>query len=231
VDTVASSMKKHGFKASPLHGDLDQRVRMATLANFKSGEIDFLVASDVAARGLDIPAVSHVFNFDVPTHAEDYVHRIGRTGRAGREGTAITIATNSEKKYVDAIEDLASKKLPVMELEGFELPQGSDDRPRGKGRSDKRSDSGKKRPPRGRSGNKNADRSSSDSHTDKKDEPAKAKSSEERKKRPSRRKGASPKTAQSSNNENKAAKPRGDQSSAMGDHMPAFLMNTSKPKK
>jgi superfamily II DNA/RNA helicase len=85
---VARSLSKHGFSAAPLHGDLDQSVRTKTLDAFKSGEVQLLVASDVAARGLDIPAVSHVFNFDVPIHADDYVHRIGRTGRAGRSGQA-----------------------------------------------------------------------------------------------------------------------------------------------
>jgi superfamily II DNA/RNA helicase len=85
---------------------MDQRARLRTLDSFRAGEITFLIASDVAARGLDIPEVSHVFNFDVPIHAEDYVHRIGRTGRAGREGFAFTLATNAEAKYVKAIEQL-----------------------------------------------------------------------------------------------------------------------------
>ncbi|TNE37992.1 MAG: DEAD/DEAH box helicase [Alphaproteobacteria bacterium] len=116
VDILARSLKKHGFEAAPLHGDLDQRVRMATLASFKEGRLKFLVASDVAARGLDIPDVSHVFNFDVPTHAEDYVHRIGRTGRAGREGFAFTIATKAEDKYLKAIEDLTKKKIDLADL-------------------------------------------------------------------------------------------------------------------
>jgi superfamily II DNA/RNA helicase len=92
VDVVAKSLKAHGFNAAPIHGDLDQSQRTRTLDAFRDGSLRLLVASDVAARGLDIPAVSHVFNFDVPSHAEDYVHRIGRTGRAGRSGKAITIA-------------------------------------------------------------------------------------------------------------------------------------------
>src|SRR5450755_2141801 len=91
VDVVAKSLKRHGFDASPIHGDLDQSMRTRTLEAFRTGELRLLVASDVAARGLDIPDVSHVFNFDVPHHADDYVHRIGRTGRAGRSGVAITI--------------------------------------------------------------------------------------------------------------------------------------------
>ncbi|MCT8974440.1 DEAD/DEAH box helicase [Microbaculum marinisediminis] len=115
VSTLYRSLQRHGFNAGALHGDLDQRERMATLAKFRAGEINLLIASDVAARGLDIPAVSHVFNFDVPTHAEDYVHRIGRTGRAGREGDAITIATKADEKYVASIEKLIGKPIPRRE--------------------------------------------------------------------------------------------------------------------
>ena len=85
VALLETSLKRHGFNAAALHGDMDQRARIRTLDSFRAGEITFLIASDVAARGLDIPEVSHMFNYDVPIHAEDYVHRIGRTGRAGRE--------------------------------------------------------------------------------------------------------------------------------------------------
>src|SRR5690606_40853216 len=90
---------------------------MKTLDGFRDGSLRFLVASDVAARGLDIPAVSHIFNFDVPTHAEDYVHRIGRTGRAGRSGTAVTIATPIDRKYVAAIEKLTGQAIQPLEIE------------------------------------------------------------------------------------------------------------------
>ena len=92
VATLARSLQRHGFSAGALHGDMDQTSRMETLDAFKTDKLTLLVATDVAARGLDIPAVSHVFNFDVPTHADDYVHRIGRTGRAGRSGVAVTLA-------------------------------------------------------------------------------------------------------------------------------------------
>ncbi len=119
VSIVFRSLIKHDFSAAALHGDLDQRVRMQTLDAFRAGEIKLLVASDVAARGLDIPDVSHVFNFDVPFNAEDYVHRIGRTGRAGREGASFTIAINAEKKYVTAIEELIDSKIPVVEIDGL----------------------------------------------------------------------------------------------------------------
>src|SRR6185437_7085992 len=93
VSELFRSLIKHEFDAGALHGDMDQRARMTMLANFREGKLKLLVASDVAARGLDIPDVSHVFNFDVPIHAEDYVHRIGRTGRAGRLGKSFTIVT------------------------------------------------------------------------------------------------------------------------------------------
>lgn len=112
VDTVAKSLKSHGFNAAPIHGDLDQSVRTRTLEAFRDGSLHLLVASDVAARGLDIPAVSHVFNFDVPSHPEDYVHRIGRTGRAGRKGKAYTIATPNDEKYLTAIESLIKAPIP-----------------------------------------------------------------------------------------------------------------------
>jgi superfamily II DNA/RNA helicase len=116
VDIVAKSLKKHGLNAEPIHGDLDQSHRTRTLDGFRDGSIRFLVASDVAARGLDIPNVSHVFNYDVPSHAEDYVHRIGRTGRAGRTGVAISIAVPSDEKYLGAIESLIETTIPRPDL-------------------------------------------------------------------------------------------------------------------
>jgi superfamily II DNA/RNA helicase len=107
VGIVHRSLERHGFEAGALHGDMDQFSRTETLDKFKKDEIKYLVCSDVAARGLDIKAMSHVINFDVPTHAEDYVHRIGRTGRAGLKGHAITFATSEDSKYLDS----ASKAL------------------------------------------------------------------------------------------------------------------------
>jgi superfamily II DNA/RNA helicase len=106
VGTLEASLKRHGFNAAALHGDMDQRMRIKTLDAFRSGEITYLIASDVAARGLDIPEVSHIFNYDTPIHAEDYVHRIGRTGRAGRQGHAFTLVTREEMKHLRAIEQL-----------------------------------------------------------------------------------------------------------------------------
>src|SRR5579871_2318721 len=114
VAILHRSLVKHGFSAVALHGDMDQSARMAALDQFRRGEISLLVASDVAARGLDIPDVSHVFNFDVPHHPDDYVHRIGRTGRAGRAGTAITIVAPAEGKAVAAIEKLIGQSISWM---------------------------------------------------------------------------------------------------------------------
>ena len=115
VDIVAKSLKKHGYNASPIHGDLEQSHRTKTLDEFRSGSLQFLVASDVAARGLDIPSVSHVFNFDVPSHAEDYVHRIGRTGRAGRKGAAIMICSPRDEKNFAAVEALVKQEVPRLD--------------------------------------------------------------------------------------------------------------------
>ena len=130
VDVVAKSLKSHGFNASPIHGDLAQSERMKTLDAFRDGTLHILVASDVAARGLDIPAVSHVFNFDVPSHPEDYVHRIGRTGRAGRLGKAFTISVPSDAKYLAAIESLVKLEIPRAPMpEGLDLAAAGSDRP------------------------------------------------------------------------------------------------------
>ena len=104
VDICATSLKKYGYDAAPIHGDLDQSQRTRTLDGFREGNIRFLVASDVAARGLDVPSVSHVFNYDVPGHAEDYVHRIGRTGRAGAAGTAVSLVCGEETERLAEIE-------------------------------------------------------------------------------------------------------------------------------
>jgi superfamily II DNA/RNA helicase len=115
VALLYKSLQKHGFSVGALHGDMDQSARTAALDQFRKGEIPLLVASDVAARGLDIPTTSHVFNFDVPHHADDYVHRIGRTGRAGRAGTAISIVTPLDQKSMVAIEKLIGQTIPRID--------------------------------------------------------------------------------------------------------------------
>ncbi len=141
VAILHKSLLTHGFSAGALHGDMDQPARMASLEAFKNGDVSLIVCSDVAARGLDIPDVSHVFNFDLPIHADDYVHRIGRTARAGKSGTAISIVTHEDTRYIDAIVKLINKPIdwigPGLDALG-EAP--ADDRPRGRGRT--RSESG-----------------------------------------------------------------------------------------
>jgi superfamily II DNA/RNA helicase len=115
VALLHKSLLKHGFRAGALHGDMDQKSRMASLDAFKNGDVDLIVCSDVAARGLDIPDVSHVFNFDVPHHAEDYVHRIGRTGRAGKKGSALSIVTRADRKFVQDIEKLIARSIEWLD--------------------------------------------------------------------------------------------------------------------
>jgi len=123
VDVVALSLKRHGYDAAPIHGDLDQSQRTKTLDRFRAGDLKILVASDVAARGLDVPDVSHVFNYEPPRTPDDYVHRIGRTGRAGRQGASFTLVGPSDKKSLDAIEKLIGKPIEKAEIEG--LPEAA----------------------------------------------------------------------------------------------------------
>ena len=126
VDVVAKSLKQHGFDAAPIHGDLDQSLRMKTLAAFRSGELKLLVASDVAARGLDIPDVSHVFNYDVSHHADDYVHRIGRTGRAGKLGQTFMIVTPADDRSLDKVLKLIKMTPEELTLDGVDFAPGKE---------------------------------------------------------------------------------------------------------
>jgi superfamily II DNA/RNA helicase len=157
VADLFRSLERHGFSVGALHGDMDQRSRTTMLQNFRDGQLQLLVASDVAARGLDIPDVSHVFNFDVPIHAEDYVHRIGRTGRAGRAGAAFTIVTSRDHKHTDAIEKLIGETVEWHNGDLSALPPAEpsrdDDRSRSKGRGGRERDKDRGRG-RNRSGHK-----------------------------------------------------------------------------
>ena len=152
VVTLHGSLKKHGFNAGALHGDMSQPARMETLERFKQGEIQILVASDVAARGLDIVDMSHVFNFDVPFSPEDYVHRIGRTGRAGKTGHSFTLAQPSEGDLVQAIEKLIGTTIPRIEVPGLEVAdfEASDGRRACAPRRRPRRGDGHRQPPRAR---------------------------------------------------------------------------------
>lgn len=146
VDVLLKSLLKHGFSAGALHGDLPQSVRFQTLEKFKSGELKILVCSDVAARGIDIGGLSHVFNFDLPFHAEDYVHRIGRTGRAGKEGKAYSLATPYDRKLAEAIKTLTGKPIPRLERDGItQLEWVSEEEARGNRGKKKRNSRGSDR--------------------------------------------------------------------------------------
>jgi superfamily II DNA/RNA helicase len=147
VAVLARSLEKHGFSVGALHGDMDQRARMATLDAFKNNRLTLLVASDVAARGLDIPDVSHVYNFDIPTHADDYVHRIGRTGRAGRSGTSITLVAPADQKYLSAIDKLTGDGVKWLEVAsgGAPAPQAEEAEPTERKRGSRRRSSSSER--------------------------------------------------------------------------------------
>ncbi|MGO4169777.1 DEAD/DEAH box helicase [Novosphingobium sp. YAF33] len=123
VRELAKSLKQHGFAAGEIHGDMDQPARLAELQRFKDGAVNILVASDVAARGLDVKGVSHVFNFDTPWHPDDYVHRIGRTGRGGASGRAFTFVTPEDAEAIDNVEKLTGGKIPVYQMAAEEAPE------------------------------------------------------------------------------------------------------------
>lgn len=158
VATLHRSLQRHGFNATALHGDMDQRARMLALDSFRNGDVTILVASDVAARGLDIPDVSHVFNYDIPYHAEDYIHRIGRAGRAGRAGASFSLVARGDEKALQTIEGLLKNKIEWAGKKLSERTEADDsysspDRGRGwkredgerEGRGGGRNDRGKRR--------------------------------------------------------------------------------------
>ncbi len=165
VDILYRSLARHKFDAGALHGDMTQSIRFTTLEKFKAGELRLLVCSDVAARGLDIGGLSHVFNFDVPHHAEDYVHRIGRTGRAGLVGHAFTISMPDDRQAVEAIEKLIGHPIPPVVVEGLDPVAWSEDGRRGR----------RARPGEKRKGAKKSDRKSDKRKTDTIEKPVAAK--------------------------------------------------------
>lgn len=242
VDVVYRSLEKHGLSAARLHGDMVQSVRMDTLEKFKKNEVTILVCSDVAARGLDISTVSHVFNFDIPTHAEDYVHRIGRTGRAGRLGRAFTFVMPEDRKYLEQIEKLIGKPIPLLG-EAVEAPAKADDakveetkpdnakadadtskKPaEAKGTDDKdTSDKPKRSRSRGGRGRKKAETTTEDNANTNSDTQADAQPAEKKaEQKPERKSAPKPERKPSPKPKNKDNDDIG--ASPWGDNMPAFL--------
>ncbi|HEY8006149.1 MAG TPA: DEAD/DEAH box helicase [Methylocella sp.] len=231
VAILHKSLQKHGFNAGVLHGDMDQRARTASLDAFKSGGVELIVCSDVAARGLDIPDVSHVFNFDVPSHAEDYVHRIGRTGRAGKTGVALSIVTPADQKYVAEIERLIARKIDW--LDGESLANVPGEEPRQEARQETRRGERPQRSRRTGSGGGDARGRQSSSRPSDSEAPA------AKPHHPSRRRDADLPPAGEAD-QKRAAPPRpyhekedGPPVLGMGDHIPMFLLRptTVKPLK
>ena len=226
VDVVALSLKRHGYNAAPLHGDLDQSLRMKTLDRFRTNDLQYLVASDVAARGLDIPDVSHVFNYEPPRHAEDYVHRIGRTGRAGRLGASFTLVGPGDKKSWDAIEKLTGKTIEKAEIEG--LPEAALGDPRDSGGRGRRAEELKKEHNRRLSEKKKKYQKRDEDRPTASTEPVQrteAKAEPRREERPRRNDGA-----RNESRREERRPPRDDNGPSVtgfGDSTPAFL----KPKK
>ena len=219
VDIVCASLQRHGFDARALHGDMVQYRRTETLAAFKGGEVNLLVCSDVAGRGLDIEAVSHVINFDVPYNPEDYVHRIGRTGRAGREGRAITLATHEEAEAVDAIAALVNTAIPLTTPEGE--PAELDSTPRDRGRPRR----GRRRREEPRAAEKRPARRRTRSA-----EPAESKPKPKPKQEKKRAEGTAEANAGRGGRKpaRQSAPQRDDEKvTGLGDHVPAFLSDPS----
>jgi superfamily II DNA/RNA helicase len=215
VDVLNRSLQRHGFSSAALHGDMQQSIRLETLEKFKNGDVTLLVASDVAARGLDMPRVSHVFNFDVPTHAEDYVHRIGRTGRAGRKGRAFTLAVPEDGKFLDAITHFIKIEIPRVEIEGFDAAEPeSGGRGRGRGR--------------GRGGRPARADKPVEAKTEKPaSEPKPEKKAEAPKPEPKKAE-REDKPRQDSRPRRDDSKDKGERVVGMGSHVPAFMLSSAR---
>ena len=223
VQVVYRSLEKHGVSVGALHGDLDQRARMAALDAFRNGEVQLLVCSDVAARGLDIPDVSHVINYDAPHHSEDYVHRIGRTGRAGKTGVAITLVTRLDAKSVEEIEKLIGQKIAYAvgeETVADEAAAAAESAPRGRRRE---------RDPRGESeGRGEGRRDRNETRGGKSERPARAE------RRPAPEAPADvpapvPAAATPARGPRRGAEPVEERVIGLGDHVPSFLLRPTRP--
>jgi superfamily II DNA/RNA helicase len=242
VQVVYRSLEKHGFSVAALHGDLDQRARMIALDAFRNDQVQLIVCSDVAARGLDIPDVSHVINYDTPHHSEDYVHRIGRTGRAGKTGHALTIVTRADAKAIGEIEKLIARKIDWQE--GAELPPADGD----EAPHDRRGERGGRRGGR-RHGAEDDERQRPDHHPEHRVElrrhraerPAKERAAAEKERAESRRHSHPTREFVAEAQERAATPPRAPRSSeparrerprrgeevrviGLGDHVPSFLL-------
>jgi len=239
VDIVQKSLSKHGFDAAALHGDMNQSFRTKTLERFRDGEITLLVCSDVAARGLDIAGLSHVFLFDVPYHAEDYVHRIGRTGRAGMRGRAYTLASPSDAKYVAAIEKLIGKEIARYEIAGMATASLDEAAARPRRRSSASKANGAAR--RGRSRAKPAGKRQSEAEAAASPKPARRQRQRAEPKQPAHKADSEPRPVSKADGEPRpAGKPEGDRRPAprrqrgagelasFGDHVPDFLLRPTR---
>jgi superfamily II DNA/RNA helicase len=237
VAILHKSLVKHGYNAGALHGDLVQSLRTATLNSFREGEIKLLVASDVAARGLDIPNVSHIFNYDVPIHAEDYIHRIGRTGRAGREGTALTIAAPLDRKYLDRVEELLGRQIDRVEIPGGTSAPARDAAPETRERPERKPRRRRDEKPAEKLAEKPAvepagERDAAPTATAK--DPAPAETAPKPAAKPVVQRDAK---REAKNDEGDRSRGRGRggrrdrQVVGMGDHVPAFLMRPVRPAK
>jgi superfamily II DNA/RNA helicase len=236
VGIVHRSLLRHGFSVGALHGDLDQHQRTATLDAFRNGTIAFLAASDVAARGLDIPDVSHIFNYDVPIHPEDYIHRIGRTGRAGREGFAAMLVTPKDHKALKAIERMLKQEIPWIDgaHSEAELSETREARPNGNGRNRRGGRSrGGKRPqgPGAQHQASNAPRNAppQSGNRDKKPDEPRANRDEPRADPPKHKHHGERKSHQAAPTERPPGRapqlqPASAKQQGMGDHVPAFMM-------
>ena len=210
VDRLSQSLKRYGLQCAALHGDMQQSVRTETLAAFKGGDIRFLVATDVAGRGLDVFGLSYVFNYDVPLHAEDYIHRIGRTGRAGHRGRAVTLAVPDDAKLLAAITRLIGKDIPRIEIDGATaataLPAAEPDAPDAPGANGEAAAAD--RPPRSRG--RRTSGKAREAKPAKADEP--------------RRDRETPAKLERGKPDHKSGGERGKRTVGMGDHVPAFML-------
>jgi superfamily II DNA/RNA helicase len=236
VAVLHRSLQKHGFAATALHGDMDQHARMASLDSFRTGEMPILVASDVAARGLDIPAVSHVFNYDIPHHAEDYVHRIGRTGRAGRSGQSFTLVGPGDEKSLTAIEKLIGQPVEWQGPTLAERPHSENSSRRRGGRGE-RGERGEERS-RGRKVKvRSSGRSQEPAEAAREEAPAPRPAPAPREEQPNRaprRERERPERDRTSDRGYQGRSRREDddeQVIGLGDHVPAFLMRPVPVKK